>query len=117
MVEELINKLDDLAAICRRFGVDRLELVGSATGDSDRPFDPRQSDFDFLVSFGPPPHGMDLLDQYFDLIDIVSDLFERPTQIIDDRAVRNPYLRRSLDRQRRPLVVDGEVVLRATEAA
>ena len=117
MLKELADKLDVLAAICRRFGVDRLELVGSATGESDRPFNPRRSDFDFLVSFGAPPPGMDLLDQYFDLIDAVAALYDRPTQIIDDRAVKNPYLRRSLDRQRRPLVVGGKVVLHATEAA
>jgi len=36
--------------LCRRYGVRKLELFGSAT---DGAFDPRTSDLDFLVDFDP----------------------------------------------------------------
>ena len=116
MVDELADKLDDLAAVCRRLGIDRLELVGSATGVGDRPFDPQRSDFDFLVVFGDPPPGVGRLNQYLDAIEAIENAFDRPAQMIDDREVKNPYLRRSLDRQRRPLVVRGEVVVPRRES-
>ncbi len=40
-----------LAALCRRFGVMRLEVFGSAVRDAG--FDPKRSDADFLVTFAP----------------------------------------------------------------
>jgi predicted nucleotidyltransferase len=40
-----------LAAICRRYGVARLEVFGSAARGGD--FDPNRSDADFLVTFKP----------------------------------------------------------------
>ena len=45
------EKLDELAALCTRYRVLRLELFGSAVTD-DR-FDPATSDLDFLVEFCP----------------------------------------------------------------
>ena len=38
-----------LAALCRKYGIARLEVFGSAAQGSD--FDPMRSDADFLVSF------------------------------------------------------------------
>lgn len=40
-----------IAAICRRYGIRRLEVFGSAARASD--FDPAHSDADFLVEFAP----------------------------------------------------------------
>ena len=43
-----------LADLCRRFGVVRLDLFGSATGPE---FDPAASDLDFIVEY-PPHHDL-----------------------------------------------------------
>lgn len=40
--------LAEIPDLCRRYGVARLELFGSAAGDA---FDPQRSDLDFLVEF------------------------------------------------------------------
>ena len=45
MVEE---KIDAIGGLCRRFGVVKLDLFGSATSDA---FDDLRSDLDFAVSF------------------------------------------------------------------
>lgn len=45
-------KKEEIAAICRRYGVERLEVFGSAARATD--FDPDRSDADFLVVFKPP---------------------------------------------------------------
>ena len=39
----------ELTALCRRYGVRRLEVFGSAARAAD--FDPKTSDADFLVEF------------------------------------------------------------------
>ena len=60
------DKKDKLAELCRRHGVARLEVFGSAARGTD--FDPDSSDVDFLVEFdlGSAPAT---LDQYFDFRD------------------------------------------------
>ena len=40
---------DELATLCRRYGVARLRLFGSAA--QAKPFDPAASDLDFVVRF------------------------------------------------------------------
>ena len=41
-------KKPEIIALCRRFGVVKLDLFGSATGPN---WDPDRSDFDFVVDF------------------------------------------------------------------
>ena len=86
------DRLPQLAELCRRFGVRRLELFGSA---ADGRFDPRRSDLDFLVEF--QPHPVDgAADRYFGLLEALERLFGRPVDVLDATAIRNPYLRRSI---------------------
>ncbi len=51
MHPEILRHRDAIAALCRRFGVTRLEVFGSAARGDD--FDPARSDVDLLVEFGP----------------------------------------------------------------
>ena len=55
----------EIAAMCRRYGVRRLEVFGSAARETD--FDPLESDADFLVAFDPAESGLSPLEQYFGL--------------------------------------------------
>ena len=54
-----------LADLCRRHGVQRLELFGSAATGQD---DSAHSDFDFLVEFEPVPDGR-YADAYFGVLE------------------------------------------------
>ena len=54
MTADIASRRSELNDLCRRFGVRRLDLFGSAARDD---FDPARSDLDFLVEFdrdGPP---------------------------------------------------------------
>jgi hypothetical protein len=91
--------LTAIAALCRQFHVRRLELFGSAArGD----FDPARSDVDFLVEFdrGAP---MAVLDAYFGLKEGLETLLGRPVDLVVSAAVRNPYLRASIESSRETL--------------
>jgi hypothetical protein len=83
--------------LCRRLGVKTLELFGSA---SDGSFDPVHSDLDFLVEFLPLPEGQ-LAPDYFGLLHGLEDTFHCKIDLVMDRAIRNPYFRRSVNRTRR----------------
>ena len=49
MHAEIEGKRDEIAGICRRYRVSRLEVFGSAARGTD--FDPETSDADFIVRF------------------------------------------------------------------
>ena len=54
LAEIVERKLPAIAELCRRFGVRRLDLFGSAVTGR---FDLARSDLDFLVEFETPPAG------------------------------------------------------------
>jgi hypothetical protein len=95
------NHLAEIAAICRRDHVRRLELFGSAARDD---FDASRADVDFIVEFEPDFPGK-ALDTYFGLKSALETLLGRPVDLVEPGAVRNPYVRAGIDRSREKLFV------------
>ncbi len=93
----IADKREELAELCRRYGVARLEVFGSAARGAD--FDPQTSDADFLVEFDPDS-GLAPFDQYFDLAEALRHTLGRPVDLVESGAVLNPYLRASIDKSR-----------------
>lgn len=93
------SKREDVAALCRRFGVKRLEVFGSAARDD---FDVLRSDVDLLVEFADH-RGTGGLARYFDLKAALETLFARRVDLVEAGAVRNPYVRDDIDRYRQLL--------------
>ncbi len=89
----------EIAALCRQFGVRRLEVFGSAASDV---FDPARSDFDFLVDFGASADG-DLFARYFGLKEGLEMLLGRDVDLVMVGALRNPYFIESVNRTRQPV--------------
>jgi predicted nucleotidyltransferase len=99
-MERLVaDRQSDIAALCRRFRVRRLEVFGSAATGA---FDPARSDIDFLVEFEDLRQG-EWADAYFGLLEGLAALFGRPVDLVTVGAVRNPYLLRSIEATRSPL--------------
>jgi len=96
MINEIQLHHEELRMLCRRFHVRRLDLFGSAARDD---FDPQRSDIDFLVEFdrGAPQHAFDA---YFGLKEALEELFGRPVDLVEAGAVRNPYLKASIEESR-----------------
>ncbi|MBW3563567.1 MAG: nucleotidyltransferase domain-containing protein [Acidobacteria bacterium] len=82
--------------LCQRFRVESLYIFGSAV-TSD--FDHARSDLDFLVRFAPAA-PRDHADQYFGLLEALRDLFGRQIDLVEEEAIRNPYLLRSITASR-----------------
>lgn len=87
---------EQLAELCRRFHVQRLELFGSA---ADGTFDPETSDFDFLVEFLPLEPN-EHYDAYFGLLESLEELFRRHVDLVETGAMRNPYFIRRVNESR-----------------
>jgi predicted nucleotidyltransferase len=99
MIALVAQKKNDLAELCRRFDVERLELFGSAATGS---FQSASSDLDFILRFSSASAGS-YLDRYLDFAEALEQLFQRPVDLLTERAIRNPYFRRSVEATRQPI--------------
>lgn len=101
MIAEVANKREEIAVLCRQFGVRRLELFGSAArGD----FDPATSDVDFILEMDDAPANF--TGRYFRFIEAMEALLGRQVDVISDKRRSNPYLWASIDRDRE-VIHDG----------
>jgi uncharacterized protein len=73
----------EIAELCRRFHVQRLDVFGSAARIVD--FDPTSSDVDLLVAY-LPGHAPDI-GAYLDLREALADRLGRPVDLVMDGAV------------------------------
>jgi len=96
MTAILEAKRDEIASVCRKRHVRRLEVFGSAARGS---FDPETSDLDFLVEFDPLQPGQ-RAEAYFGLLEDLQDLLQRPVDLVMERAVVNPYFRQAVEETR-----------------
>lgn len=96
MIAIVDQKRREMADLCRRFRVRRLELFGSAAGDR---FNPDRSDLDFLVEFDHS-NWVGAADRYFGLHESLEKLFNRPIDLVELPAIDNPYFLRGIETSR-----------------
>jgi hypothetical protein len=100
MLPLIAAKKAELEALCRRHHVRRLDVFGSAArGD----FDTSRSDIDFLVEFDRSNPEAMTLHTYLGLKESLEALLGRPVDLVEPRAVRNPYIKASIERSREPV--------------
>jgi len=87
--------IDELKNLCARFHVAELYVFGSfAKGDFND-----KSDIDFLVRFsGVNPY--DYFDNYMDFKTDLELLFSREVDLVEIQTVKNPILKKSIDRDK-----------------
>jgi predicted nucleotidyltransferase len=96
-MDRIIEKhRQELDALCVRYGVQRLELFGSAATGS---FDPSSSDLDFLIELKPTSRG-ELVDRYFGLLAALEDLFGRRIDLVMAGAIKNPFFLQEIESSR-----------------
>jgi hypothetical protein len=76
--------------------VERLALFGSAATGG---FRANGSDLDFLVEFRRLLSA-GYANRYFGLLEGLQSLFERPVDLVVESAIRNPYFREAVDRDK-----------------
>jgi predicted nucleotidyltransferase len=84
---------DELAMLCRRYGVTHLEVFGSATRED---FDQNRSDIDLIVRFRNE-QAKGLFNRYWGLAEELRKVFGRPIELLTERMIRNPYFRAAVD--------------------
>jgi len=89
IVDRNKDKIQDL---CSKHKVAKLFVFGSVLTDTFH----TRSDIDFVVDFA----GVDLYDyadNYFDFKFSLENLLKREVDLLEEKAIKNPYLRKSID--------------------
>ena len=95
-MELLKNNIQEVRSLCEKHKVGKLFAFGSVLTDG---FDD-ESDIDLVVDF----KGVDLYDyadNYFNLKDALGKLFGREIDLLEEKAIRNPILKRNIDNTKR----------------
>lgn len=95
MINLITDNKDAIAALCRQYGVESLDVFGSASNGA---FDAETSDVDFIVAFADMSPG--IANRYLYFAEALERLLGRPVDVMFDQPIRNPYLRRSVEASR-----------------
>jgi uncharacterized protein len=96
MTQRLEDLRRQLADLCRKHRVKRLDVFGSAAGAD---FDEQSSDIDLLIEFEDMPPA-DRADAYLGFLTEAEALFGRGVDLVESGAIRNPYFRKSIEASR-----------------
>jgi predicted nucleotidyltransferase len=101
MIPLVAQNLKAIAALCRRFGVRKLDLFGSAATGL---FNEETSDLDFVVDFADKSPGY--ARRYIGLADALERLFGRRVDLITEGSIKNPIFRESVEASREAVFID-----------
>jgi predicted nucleotidyltransferase len=89
----------ELAAICRRFHVSKLDLFGAASRDD---VDPERGDFDFLVALDLAT-STNACEDYVRFKDALESLFGRTVALVMEGTAETTALKRSIASGKQPI--------------
>lgn len=96
----ITNNLDAIRALCREYGVARLEVFGSIVTED---FDPTRSDVDFIIEYPSDYDFGPVLTRYFELKERLEALLGRSVDLVMVGAMRKPRFIASANETRREL--------------
>jgi predicted nucleotidyltransferase len=105
MIALVADHKEEIAALCKKYGIVRLELFGSAATGK---FNHETSDLDFIADLGE--YDEKVGERFLDFANALETLFGRRVDLLTAQPIKNPYLKRSIDRSREIVYArtDGE---------
>lgn len=91
----LKQNIDDIARLCRIHKVSKLFAFGSVLRDSFND----ESDIDLIVDFDQATIE-DYADNYFNFKQELESILNRPVDLLEEQAIRNPYFRKAIDKEK-----------------
>lgn len=92
-VEQLLQHIDQIKKLCSLNGVRSLFAFGSVTTDQFGP----DSDIDMMVDI-EDDDPITYSDRYFNLKFQLEQLLKRQIDLLEQKAIKNPYLRQQIDK-------------------
>jgi predicted nucleotidyltransferase len=89
------NHTADIFKLCETHNVKSLYAFGSVLTNHYK----SNSDIDLIVDF-KPLNVLEYADNYFALKFALQDIFKRPVDLLEAKALKNPYFNESINQQR-----------------
>lgn len=89
---------NDINRLCSEYKVKHLYVFGSILTDNFS----KESDIDLIVTFD----NVDIdnyADNYFNLKFSLQDILERPVDLLEEKAIKNPYFLKEINQKRKLL--------------
>ena len=93
---DLKPKMKRLKEICRKNNVAMLGVFGSVSRGEDT----AESDIDLVVDFNPIDISI-YAENYYNLKFSLQSILNRPIDLLEDNAIKNPYFRQNLNETRK----------------
>ena len=94
-----MNLLDehivDIRNLCSNYNVKQLYAFGSVLTSEFN----NESDVDLVVDFDPIDTAL-YADNYYDFKFSLQNILNRPIDLLEEKAIKNPYFRQTLNQQR-----------------
>ncbi|MGV3507785.1 MAG: nucleotidyltransferase family protein [Sphingobacteriaceae bacterium] len=94
-MDTLQKHISTISSLCENHKVKSLYAFGSVLTDKFN----SESDIDLIVDF-QPVDVLEYADNYFDLKFALQDVLQRPIDLLEDKAIKNPYFRNTINQQR-----------------
>ena len=91
----LDNYINSITELCKTHKVKSLYTFGSVLTEKFH----KESDVDLIVDFENLPVE-DYIDNYFDLKFSLEDIFKRPVDLLEEKAIKNPYFKQNVNEQK-----------------
>ncbi|MCX6314695.1 MAG: nucleotidyltransferase domain-containing protein [Sphingobacteriales bacterium] len=91
----LDSHLTDIRKLCSDHKVKELYAFGSVLTNKFN----SESDVDFVVDFDPIEMSL-YADNYFDFKFSLQNILNRPIDLLEEKAIKNPYFRQNINEQR-----------------
>lgn len=86
------NNIEKIIELCSRYNISELYAFGSVLTER---FD-EDSDIDLLVDFDDMNLSV-YADNYFDFKFALENIFNRKVDLLENKAIKNPFLKKSID--------------------
>lgn len=91
----LDKHIADIQKLCANHKVKSLYAFGSVLSDGFS----HESDIDLIVDFNPIDVN-DYADNYFDLKFALQNILKRPIDLLEEKAIKNPYFKQAVTPKR-----------------
>ena len=95
-MNELETYTPQIIKLCKTHKVKSLYAFGSVLTDQFN----TNSDIDFIVDFSNI-NVEDYADNYYDFKFSLQNILKRPIDLIEEKAIKNPYFKKSVNQQRK----------------
>ncbi len=86
------RNMQTIIALCKMYKVNKLFVFGSILTERFN----KESDIDLVVDFNKEDIS-DYFDNYYNLKDSLQEVLGREVDLLEEQAIKNPYLRKSVD--------------------